>query len=173
MKRINSYQAVASFVRGFFEAYARGIMDAAIGGDDFQKKNDPKEVKQMMLEHYGEVNQYFFDIMFSTLVRLNYKSAEEANERMKKNFESMKQADPTFEPTMLDYLRMEHMKAKMPDMTEAKISEEMHTIDRARKKFCSYYTNTEFGVADYYDICLNASALGIDNCIDVLYQLCK
>ena len=62
---------------------------------------------------------------------------------------------------------------KMPDMTEAKISEEMHTIDRARKKFCSYYTNTEFGVADYYDICLNASALGIDNCIDVLYQLCK
>ncbi len=90
-KRINSYQAVASFVRGFFEAYARGIMDAAVGGDDFQKKNDPKEVKQMMLEHYGEVNQYFFDIMFSTLVRLNYKSAEEANERMKKNFESMKQ----------------------------------------------------------------------------------
>ena len=43
-KRINSYQAVASFVRGFFEAYARGIMDAAVGGDDFQKKNDPKEV---------------------------------------------------------------------------------------------------------------------------------
>ncbi len=58
----------------------------------------------MMLEHYGEVNQYFFDIMFSTLVRLNYKTAEEANERMKKNFYSMKQADPTFEPTMLDYL---------------------------------------------------------------------
>ncbi len=60
----------------------------------------------MMLEHYGEVNQYFFDIMFSTLVRLNYKSAEEANERMQKNFESMKKTDPTFEPTMLDYLRI-------------------------------------------------------------------
>ena len=105
-KRINSYQAVASFVRAFFEAYARGIMDAAIGGDDFKKKNDPKEIKQMMLEHYGEVNQYFFDIMFSTLVRLNYKTAEEANERIKKNFDSMKQADPTFEPTMLDYLRI-------------------------------------------------------------------
>ena len=105
-KRINSYQAVASFVRAFFEAYARGIMDAAIGGDDFKKKNDPKEIKQMMLEHYGEVNQYFFDIMFSTLVRLNYKSADEANERMKKNFESMKKADSSFEPTMLDYLRI-------------------------------------------------------------------
>ena len=73
-KRINSYQAVASFVRGFFEAYARGIIDAVIEGNDFEKKNDPKEIKQMMLEHYGEVNQYYFDIMFSTLVRLNYKT---------------------------------------------------------------------------------------------------
>ena len=105
-KRINSYQAVASFVRGFFEAYARGIIDAVIEGNDFEKKNDPKEIKQMMLEHYGEVNQYYFDIMFSTLVRLNYKTAEEANERMHKNFDSMKKADPTFEPTMLDYLRI-------------------------------------------------------------------
>ncbi len=87
-KRINSYQAVAAFVRGFFEAYARGIIDATIEGNDFSKKNDPKQIKQMMLEHYGEVNQYFFDIMFSTLVRLNYKTAEEANERMKKNFDS-------------------------------------------------------------------------------------
>ena len=85
-KRINSYQAVAAFVRGFFEAYARGIIDATIEGNDFSKKNDPKQIKQM--------------------VRLNYKTAEEANERMKKNFDSMKQADPTFEPTMLDYLRI-------------------------------------------------------------------
>ena len=37
--------------------------------------------------------------------RLISKTAEEANERMKKNFDSMKQADPTFEPTMLNYLR--------------------------------------------------------------------
>ena len=52
-KRINSYQAVAAFVRGFFEAYARGIIDATIEGNDFSKKNDPKQIKQMMLEHYG------------------------------------------------------------------------------------------------------------------------
>ena len=48
-KRINSYQAVAAFVRGFFEAYARGIIDATIEGNDFSKKNDPKQIKQMML----------------------------------------------------------------------------------------------------------------------------
>ena len=71
------------------------------------------------------------------------------------------------------YWRMEHMKAKMPDATEAKISEEIHTIDRARKKYCAYYTNTEFGVADSYDICLNSSTLGIDTCVNILYELSK
>ena len=120
MKRINSYKAVASFVRAFFEAYARGIIDATVGGDDFKKKNDPKEIKQLMLDHYGEVNQYFFDVMFSTLVRLNYKTAEEANERMKKNFEGMKAADPTFEPSMLDYLRIA---CKSPQLYKAMESE--------------------------------------------------
>ena len=60
-KRINSYQAVAAFVRGFFEAYARGIIDATIEGNDFSKKNDPKQIKQMMLDpqfrHQFEVIQ--------------------------------------------------------------------------------------------------------------------
>lgn len=97
---------MASFVRAFFEAYARGIIDASFEGNDFETKNDPKQVKQMMLNHYGEVNQYYFDIMFSTLVRLNYKTAEEANERMEKTFKSMKENNKNFEPTMLDYLRI-------------------------------------------------------------------
>jgi cytidylate kinase len=69
------------------------------------------------------------------------------------------------------YWRMEHMKEKMPDATEAKISEEIRTIDKARKKYCAYYTNTEFGVADYYDIALNTSSLGIEACVETICNL--
>lgn len=105
-KRINSYRALASFTRGFFEAYARGIMDATFEGNDFQKKNDPKEIKQMMLEHYGEVSQHYFDTMFSSLVRLNYTSAEEANERISKSFAAQQKKDSAFSPNMLDYLQI-------------------------------------------------------------------
>lgn len=71
------------------------------------------------------------------------------------------------------YWRQERMKTKMPDATEAKISEEIRAIDKARKKYCSYYTNTEFGVADYYDICLNTSSLGIKNCADTICNLAR
>jgi cytidylate kinase len=69
--------------------------------------------------------------------------------------------------------RLERMKKKMPDATEAKIIEQIRAIDKTRKKYCSYYTDTEFGVADYYDICLNTSNLGIDTCADIIYNLAK
>lgn len=69
------------------------------------------------------------------------------------------------------YWRLEHMKEKMPDATEAKISEQIRAIDKARKKYCTYYTNTEFGVADYYDISLNTSTLGIETCIEAICNL--
>ena len=66
---------------------------------------------------------------------------------------------------------MEHMKEKMPEATEAKISEGIRAIDKARKKYCAFYTNTEFGVADYYDISLNSSSLGIETCIDTICNI--
>lgn len=69
--------------------------------------------------------------------------------------------------------RAERMKSKMPDANETKINEEIRAIDRTRKKYCSYYTNTEFGVADYYDICLSTSSLGIDACVEILEKLAK
>jgi cytidylate kinase len=71
------------------------------------------------------------------------------------------------------YWRLERMKTIMSDATEEKISEEIRVIDRMRRKYCTYYTNTEFGVADYYDITFNTSKLGIDNCADIICSLAK
>jgi hypothetical protein len=41
-------------------------------------------------------------------------------------------------------------------------------VDRARKKYCKHYTNTEFGNSDYYDLCVKSSSLGIEKCIDMI-----
>lgn len=71
------------------------------------------------------------------------------------------------------YWRLEHMKEKMPDMSEAKLSEQIKSIDKARKKYCSYYTDTEFGEAYYYDISLNSGTLGIEKCIDIICDLAQ
>ena len=67
-----------------------------------------------------------------------------------------------------DRFRLNNLKEKMPDISEEKILEEMRSVDRKRKKYCSYYTNTVFGDARYYDICLRSSSLGIDGCVDII-----
>lgn len=72
-----------------------------------------------------------------------------------------------------DYFRILHLKERMPDVPESKIIDRMASIDRMRRKYCAYYTDTEFGVADYYDICLNSSKLGIDTCVDIICQLAQ
>lgn len=71
------------------------------------------------------------------------------------------------------YWRLEHMKEKMPELSEAKLSEEIKAIDKARKKYCAYYTDTEFGEAYYYDISLNSGTLGIEKCIDIICDLAR
>ena len=69
--------------------------------------------------------------------------------------------------------RLKRMKKKMPGMPEAKLNEEIRTVDKMRRKYCTFYTNTEFGKAEYYDITLNTSRLGIEKSLDILINLAK
>ena len=61
----------------------------------------------------------------------------------------------------------------MPEESETRIADRIRDVDKMRRKYCSYYTNTEFGNASYYDLCLSASKLGIDTCIDLICQLAQ
>ncbi|MBQ2313744.1 MAG: cytidylate kinase-like family protein [Treponema sp.] len=72
------------------------------------------------------------------------------------------------------YWRMKRMKKeKMKDFSEQKISEHLHAVDKMRRKYCSHYTDTEFGVAEYYDLCLRSSSIGEEACIRIICDLAK
>ena len=64
--------------------------------------------------------------------------------------------------------RLKRMMGKMPDVPEAKVLERLHSVDKARKKYCKYYTDTEFGSAEFYDLSVKSSSLGIDKCVDII-----
>lgn len=82
-KRINSYRAMASFVRAFFEAFTRGVIDANTEvTDSFEKKNAPKLIKQLMVEHYEEISQHYLETVFLALCRLNYADFDQVEKAM-------------------------------------------------------------------------------------------
>ncbi|MCR4590336.1 MAG: cytidylate kinase-like family protein [Lachnospiraceae bacterium] len=70
-----------------------------------------------------------------------------------------------------DRFCLNNLKSKMPDYSDEKILEEMKSVDKKRKKYCSHYTNTVFGDAQYYDLCLKSSTLGIDKCVDIICDI--
>lgn len=69
------------------------------------------------------------------------------------------------------YFRLQNLKEKMPDVPEEKILAEMKSIDKTRASYCLHYTDTEFGKAMYYDLCLKSSTLGIDKCVDIICDI--
>lgn len=71
------------------------------------------------------------------------------------------------------YFRLKNLKQQMPEYSESKILEEMKSVDKARRRYCTYYTNTEFGSADYYDLTLKSSSLGIDTCVDIICKIAE
>lgn len=82
-KKINSYRAMASFVRAFFEAFTRGVVDANTEvTDSFDKKNDSKLIKQLMVEHYEEISHHYLETIFLALCRLNYTDFDQVEKAM-------------------------------------------------------------------------------------------
>lgn len=72
-----------------------------------------------------------------------------------------------------EHFRVKRMVEMMPGMTEEKVIEELHNVDKTRKKYCKHYTGTEFGNAAYYDLCLKSSTLGLDKCVDIICEAAK
>jgi len=69
--------------------------------------------------------------------------------------------------------RLGRMNDLMPNTKEYKIKEQIRIIDKKRKKYCTYHTHTEFGIADYYDISLRTSRLGVDKCVKIICELAR
>lgn len=72
-----------------------------------------------------------------------------------------------------EHFRMKWMQNKLPEMSEEKLLEKIHSVDRIRNKYCKHYTDTEFGNAAYYDLCVKSSTLGIDRCVDLICQVAR
>ena len=69
--------------------------------------------------------------------------------------------------------RVNRMMERMPGYTEEKVLEKLRSVDKARKKYCKHYTDTEFGNAAYYDLCLKSSTLGLERCAEIICDVAR
>ena len=57
--------------------------------------------------------------------------------------------------------------------SENKPEKRLNEKDKKRKTNYKYYTNQEWGHATNYDVSLDSSSLGIDNCVKIICDIVK
>ena len=50
--------------------------------------------------------------------------------------------------------RLEYVRNLYPDLSYSELKKLLYDVDKGRIKYCSYYTQREFGLAENYDLCL-------------------
>ncbi|MBO7431122.1 MAG: cytidylate kinase-like family protein [Spirochaetia bacterium] len=69
--------------------------------------------------------------------------------------------------------RLEYVKTLYPNLSYNELKNLLHDVDKGRRKYCSYYTQREFGLAENYDLCLCSSSLGIEKCVDIICDIAQ
>ena len=65
---------LAMLVRLFFKYYVTGIVEKS-AKEGMQDAFEPRNVKQLMLEHYEEIGKRYNEEVFYAIVRMNYEKA--------------------------------------------------------------------------------------------------
>ncbi len=73
-EKTEKYKLLGVMIRGFFEAFASGIIDSE--GVEANEKFMPKTVKRVMLEHYGQISAAFHDTLFYPIAAMNFDYAD-------------------------------------------------------------------------------------------------
>ena len=55
-------------------------------------------------------------------------------------------------------------------VNEQKAKEIAEKGDKKRRAYHDYYANSGWGIAETYDLCINSSRVGIDDCVDIIQQ---
>jgi cytidylate kinase len=61
--------------------------------------------------------------------------------------------------------------AEYEGISEQQAKEVINKADKTRAAYYDFYTEKKWGVAGSYDICLNSSKIGLENCKQIVTQI--
>lgn len=69
--------------------------------------------------------------------------------------------------------RVRRMSGMMPDTPMEQVVLDVKAADKARKKYCAYYTGKTYGDARNFDLTLNTEKLGIERAVQLILDAAK
>lgn len=80
---MNSPRIIPAVIRAFFTSFVEGIVEGSLPESNGPQSVEPKQMKQLLLEHYEEVSQYLYDSTFDAIAIVNYPSYEILEKRLR------------------------------------------------------------------------------------------
>ena len=80
---MNSPRITPAIIRAFFTSFVEGIVEGSLPESDRPQQVEPRQMKQLLLDHYEEVAQYLYESVFDSLAIVNYSSHEILEQRLR------------------------------------------------------------------------------------------
>lgn len=64
--------------------------------------------------------------------------------------------------------RVRRMSGMMPDTPKEQVAADVKAVDKARKRYCAYYTGKTYGDSRNFDLTLNTEKLGIERAVQLV-----
>ena len=74
---MNSPRIIPAIVRGFFSSFVEGIVEGSLPEANGPQSVEPRQMKQLLLEHYEEMAQFLYESIFDAIAIVNYPSHEQ------------------------------------------------------------------------------------------------
>lgn len=85
---MNIPRILPAIVRSFFTSFVEGIVEGSLPESNGPQSVEPKQMKQLMLEHYEQTSQYLYDSIFDAVATVCYKDPDQLVSRLR-------EADPS------------------------------------------------------------------------------
>ena len=60
------------------------------------------------------------------------------------------------------------MRRRKQELSRQKVADILRKTDKKRSNYYEYRTNRRWGEASHYDLCIDVSRFGIDNCVELI-----
>ena len=143
MMKIRKDRVLAALVRSFFEAFANGVMDGK--GMTPDEKQQPRLVKQSMLESYDKVAVVFHEVMLHPIASMSY------------SFEELKAALRSAGETTISAERLMQVACQSPSLHSAMVEE-------YKRNFVKLLQGGKYTVAEHLSLYIRCDGAGLVDC---------
>ena len=131
---MNSPRIIPAVIRAFFTSFVDGIVEGSLPESNGPQSVEPKQMKQLLLEHYEQVSQYLYESTFDAIAIVNYPSYELLEKRLREA-----------EPSSLNAMTL---------MQHACRSEQLFQLmaDEYRRNFYALLSGHVMSLEDYFEV---------------------